>query len=191
MKHYLSIAVSLALSLALMSPSHALKSDRDQPATLDADEFDMDFQTGVRTYRGNVVYKQGSIRLFADELVVYFNEGELQRAVARGNLAKFRQLPDDGGAEIVGIALRIELDDVNQIVTLQDKAQVTQDTSTVTGKRIVYNMATERVKVSSGKSVKQPAESAGATGGEAAQGEAPTSQPESTPRPRIVIQPKN
>lgn len=190
MKYVLSIALSLVLSLALAPVSLALKSDRDQPATLDADEFDMDFQTGVRTYRGNVVYQQGSIRLFADELVVYFDEGELQRAVARGNLAKFRQLPDDGGAEIVGVALRIELDDVNQIVTLQDKAQVTQDTSTVTGKRIVYNMVTERVKVSSGKSVKKPVEQ-GAAGGETATDDTPKNEQGSTPRPRIVIQPKS
>lgn len=189
MKKFLSIALSIVLSASLIPVSYALKSDRDQPATLDADEFDMDFQTGVRTYRGNVIYRQGSIRLFADELVAYFAEGELQRAVARGNLARFRQLPDDGGEEMVGVALRIELDDVNQLVTLQDKAQVTQGTSTVTGKRIVYNMATERVNVTSGTSVKKPTESKAGdseakTGGDSA-------EQGSVARPRIVIQPKN
>ena len=79
------------MGYCLMAVSHAYETDRDQPATLDADEFDMDFQTGVRTYRGNVIYQQGSIRLFADELVAYFKDGDLQRAVARGNLAEFRQ----------------------------------------------------------------------------------------------------
>lgn len=189
MKKFLSHTLGIVLSVCLISISHAYKTDRDQPATLDADEFDMDFQTGVRTYRGNVVYQQGSIRLFADELVVYFKDGELQRAIARGNLAEFRQRPDDSESDIVGVALRIELNDVEQLVTLQDRAKVTQDANTVTGKRIVYNMLTEKVKVRSGQS-SQKAENTGTGEGKPGAAEGASGQ-ESTARPRIVIQPRN
>lgn len=180
-------ALCLVLSQVLTLPAFALKTDREQPATLDADEFDMDFQTGVRIYRGNVIYRQGTIRLFADELVAYFKEDQLQRAVARGNLAEFRQLPDDSDSEIIGYGLRIELDEVNQVVTLQDRAKVNQGTNTVTGKKIVYNMLTEKVKVTSGKSSRStPAPSA------AAPAEQSDTSPESSPpaRPRIVITPR-
>ena len=184
--------LGIVLSFCLILMSYAYKTDRDQPATLDADEFDMDFQTGVRTYRGNVIYQQGSIRLFADELVAYFKDGDLQRAVARGNLAEFRQRPDDSETDIVGVALRIELNEVDQIITLQDRAKVTQDTNTVTGKRIIYNMLTEKVKVRSDKRNAEPTNTTTqpASAGEAAS-PADTENEESTARPRIIIQPRN
>ncbi len=176
------------LGLCLIATTYAYDNDRDQPATLDADEFDMDFQTGVRTYRGNVVYQQGSIRLYADELVAHFKDGELQRAVARGNLAEFRQRPEDSETDVVGVALRIELNEVKQLVILRDRAKVTQDSNTVTGKSIVYNMLTEKVKVRSGGSKKPSRTKTEST----ADGEAGTpATEETTARPRIVIKPRN
>lgn len=192
MKHSYTFVLGIVLSFCLILMSYAYKTDRDQPATLDADEFDMDFQTGVRTYRGNVIYQQGSIRLFADELVAYFKDGDLQRAVARGNLAEFRQRPDDSETDIVGVALRIELNEVDQIITLQDRAKVTQDTNTVTGKRIIYNMLTEKVKVRSDKRNAEPTNTTTQppSAGEAASPD-DTENEESTARPRIIIQPRN
>ena len=150
----------------------------------------MDFQTGVRTYRGNVVYQQGSIRLYADELVAHFKDGELQRAVARGNRAEFRQRPDDSDTDMVGLALRIELNQVDQILTLRDRAKVTQEANVVTGKLIVYNMVTEQVKVRSGGTKKptstkvQPSTGTGSS-------DTPVETEEETARPRIVIQPRS
>ncbi|MCP3953538.1 MAG: lipopolysaccharide transport periplasmic protein LptA [Desulfobacterales bacterium] len=188
MKKSLSLLLGFVLGFGLIALSYAYDTDRDQPATLDADEFDMVFQPGVRPYRGNVVYQLGSIRLFADELVAYFKDGELQRAVARGNLAEFRQRPDDSETDVVGVALRIELNEVKQTVILRDRARVTQDANTVTGKRIVYNMLTEKVNVRSGKEKqtkpKVPSTTDGGT-------ETPAAAEEDTARPRIVIQPRN
>jgi len=189
MKKSLSLLLGIVLGFSLIALSHAYDTDRDQPATLDADEFDMDFQTGVRTYRGNVVYQQGSIRLFADELVAYFKDGELQRAVARGNLAEFRQRPDDSETDVVGVALRIELNEAEQLVTLRDRAKVTQDANTVTGYFFNDTTTTEKVKVRSGGKKKptrtkvQPTADGGT--------ETPAAAEEGTARPRIVIQPRN
>ncbi len=188
MKKSLSIVSSFLLIISLVIPAYAYKTDTEQPATLDADEFDMDFQTGVRTYRGNVVYQQGSIRLTADELVAYFKDGQLERAVARGNPAEFRQRPDDSDTDVVGVGLRIEINEVTQIVTLKDRAKVTQDMNIVTGKKIVYNMATEKVKVTSGDR-KKPTQTSTQTGsGDTATPAA--AEPEANSRPRIVIQPR-
>lgn len=188
MKKIFFPVIWVVVSVLLVPGAQALNDDQDQPATLDADEFDMNFQTGVRIYRGNVVYKQGSIRLFADELVAYFKDGELRRAVARGNLAEFRQRPEDKDSDVVGVALRIEMDNVAHIVTLKDRAKVTQDLDTVTGKRIVYNLDTERVKVHSGESTRKPATTS-TSGDNQATPPAETGSGGST-RPRIVIQPK-
>ena len=191
MKTHFLITLVTILSLGFVPASHALKTDNQQPATLDADEFDMDFLTGVRTYRGNVVYQQGSMRLLADELVAYFKDGELERAVARGNRAEFRQRPDDSDTDMVGLALRIEIDQVGQLVTLQNRAKVTQGANTVTGKLIVYNMQTEKVKVRSGKRKTAPASTTVQPAAGGSEGVPPKSVEEDTPRPRIVIQPRS
>jgi len=191
MKKYQLIVSFFLLSMAWTLPGHAYKTDTEQPATLDADEFDMDFQTGVRTYRGNVVYQQGSIRLYADELVAYFSESQLERAVARGNPAEFRQRPDDSDTDMVGLGLRIEINEVTQIVTLKDRAKVTQGLNTVTGKKIVYNMATEKVKVSSGPRDKKPDRTSTHIDSSEAPASTPATEPEApVARPRIVIQPR-
>lgn len=187
MKISLSRVLCIVLGFCLVTVSQAYETDRDQPATLDADEFDMDFQTGVRTYRGNVVYQQGSIRLYADELVVYFKDGELQRAIARGNLAEFRQRPDDSETDVVGVALRIELDEIKQIVTLKKRAKVTQDTNVVTGKTIIYNMLTEKVQVRSGK--KDSTRTTVQPKADASDG--PAKGDEGSARPRVVIKPRS
>lgn len=194
MKKLFLLVASVVMAMILILPASAYKTDRDQPATLDADEFDLDFQTGVRTYRGNVVYQQGSIRLYADELVAHMKDNKLERAVARGNPAKFSQRPDDSDTDVVGVALRIELNDVEQIVTLQDRAKVTQDANTITGKTIVYNMATEKVKVRSGKrstppAIKTPTDEDASD----AQKQTTDEQEDSsgTSRPRLIIQPRS
>ena len=144
------VILSGILAIFISVTSVALETDQDQPATLDADEFDLDFQTGIRTYRGNVVYKQGSIRIFADEIVAYFKNDVLEKAIARGNPATFKQRPENSDTDVVGTALRIEMDDKNQIILLENKAKVTQDSNTITGKKIIYNMITEKVNVKSG-----------------------------------------
>ncbi len=144
-----AIFTTLLIGLSSLS-AVALKSDQDQPATLDADQFDMDFQTGVRTYRGNVVYQQGTIRLKADEIVAYFKDNQLERAIARGNPARFKQRPDGKDEDVVGTALRIELDEIKNLVTMENDAVVTQGSNTITGRKITYDLETERVKVRSG-----------------------------------------
>jgi len=181
---------SIMLAALLALSAQAYETDTEQPATLDADEFDMDFQTGVRTYRGNVVYQQGSIRLYADEVVAYFRDGNLQRAVARGNRAEFRQRPDDSDADVVGLALRIELNQETQIVTLTDRAKVTQELNTVTGKKIVYNMKTERVNVNSGPRKTNPARATTAPTAEGTKTTDSKAEETQSSRPRIVIQPR-
>jgi lipopolysaccharide export system protein LptA len=143
-------AVALLAGVAVAGPLAALDSDREQPAVIDADEVDIDFETGVRTYRGNVVVRQGTIRLDADEIDVYYKDDVLDTIIAVGRPAIFRQRPEGKEHDVVGRGLKVELDEVNEIVTLTDEASVTQDRDSVTGRIIVYNMATDQVKVRSG-----------------------------------------
>ena len=54
-----SFIISICISLfAFISNSHALKTDRDQPADISSDEVDVDLKTGRRTFIGNVRFVQ-------------------------------------------------------------------------------------------------------------------------------------
>ncbi|HEC14076.1 MAG TPA: lipopolysaccharide transport periplasmic protein LptA [Acidiferrobacteraceae bacterium] len=134
-----------SLMLLATPPTSALKSDKDQAAIVDADNIEMDFNTGDRIYTGNVSVRQGSMLLRSDKLVVKFKDDALQNAVAYGKPARFRQRPDGKGEDVRGKALRIVFDEINNKIHLYNKAEVTQGQNTIKSKEIHYDMTTSKV----------------------------------------------
>lgn len=194
--------VCLLLAGWVALPAAALESDRDQPAVIDADGVDIDFKAGLRVYYGNVKLRQGTLRLDADKLEVRFEDDVLQSAIAVGEPAVFRQRPDGKEQDVVGKALFIHLDEVNNIITLTRDAILSQGQDTVTGKTITYNMATDKMQVRSGddaptRTTKTPEQSTQTSTASAP----PTDEAEPAPadpatvdearRPRIILKPKD
>ena len=144
LNHRLMLFIVSLIFLAA-PPASALKSDKDQTAMIDADNIEMDFNTGDRIYTGNVSVRQGSLLLRSDKLVVKFKDNTLQSAVAYGKPARFRQRPDGKDEDVKGKALRIVLDEINNKVHLYNKAEVTQGQNTIKSKEIHYDMTTSKV----------------------------------------------
>ena len=185
------------LLLGLIQTSMALDSDSEQPATLDADDMEMDFASGVRTYRGNVVFSQGSIRMNCDELVTYLNnDGALDKAVCVGSPARFKQRPEGQDKDMKGAALEIIMDQIEELVTLNRNAVVEQGTSVITGKIITYNLATEKANVKGGGSQSSQSSSAQTTSESSSEGsdkdttQTEGSEAEGNARPSLTIQPR-
>ena len=90
---------SMAVLFLLMGhgTAMALSEDRDQPMTVESDNAELDRNTNVGTYTGDVIIIQGTFELNADRVVVCAPDGELNHIVATGEPADFRQRPD--GAE--------------------------------------------------------------------------------------------
>ena len=152
MKNLLLRFFLVTASAGLASPAAlALSTDRDQPAQIVADEIEFDFNTGVRTYTGNVSIVQGTLRITADKLVAnYDKEGVLLNATAWGNLASFQQRPDDKDSDTIGKGREIIVDEVANTLTLITTASLTQGQNTATGARIIYDMATDKLKIQGG-----------------------------------------
>ena len=136
----------------------ALSTDRDQPASIEADDIEFDFKKGVRTYKNNVYIVQGSLRLKADNLVTNYDDGELSLATATGSLAQFKQRPDDKPDDVEGWAETIVVDQKKNIITLLGQAALRQGADTARGETIIYNMATDTLKVQGGGKLKQAGE---------------------------------
>ena len=179
--HRTVISLLACLAIAPLS-ALALESDRDQSALIEADEVELDFGSGKRIYRGNVSVRQGTIRILADEIELFYRGEQLDHAVAKGNPAVFRQRPEGKDHDIIGTGQTIELDEVHNIVTFITDAQLRQDRDSIEGQRIVYDMAQDRMKVRGGAAAPTRTTRAGE--------DAPTviSQGDSG-RPRLVIQP--
>ena len=125
----------------------ALSTDKDQPAVISADDVEFDFATGVRIYRGNVKLDQGSMKLRADKLVVEYKDDVLQKATAFGNPAVFQQRPDDKPNDVIGKGLKMELDEVNNIVILIDQASIDDGEKNAKGAMITYDMTNDKMKI--------------------------------------------
>lgn len=146
--------IVFAITFGIHSSASALKSDRDQPAQIEADETEIDFRTGTRILTSNVLIVQGTLRVKSDKLVANYNkEGELIKAVADGSLARFKQRPDDQPNDVEGWAKKIEIHYPTNTLTLIGKAALKQGGNTARGNKIVYNMATDKLKIMNGSRI--------------------------------------
>ena len=166
-KRTIVIGVAACFALMFSSASLALKTDRDQPVDIDADEVDIDFKTGKRTFNGNVRVIQGTLRIKADKIVAQYKDGELVDATAYGTPAKFRQRPDGKPDDVEGEGNTIYVNQANNSITLKKQAALKQGFDTARGQEIFYNMANDTLKIKNkprpdGKK-KKPTVSAGNT----------------------------
>lgn len=145
-----AVAFALALTIAAAAGAASELEDSNEPATIDADEVEMDFRTGKRTYKGNVTVVQGALRIDADRLVVLYEQGELQKATAYGEPAVFHQQAQAEQPEIIGKGLTLTLDEVNDLLILEQDASLQQGPNTIYGQTIVYNTVTDQMKVTGG-----------------------------------------
>lgn len=138
--------------------AHAMDSDRQQIATLQADDFVLEVASGVRTYRGNVVFRQGSLHLRCAELITRTDaQHELQQGKCVGAPSQFTQRPQRAEAEVNGWARTITLDLARNVVTFEGDAKIAQVPHQIHGQRIIYDLQTEQVTVTSAQVGGSPA----------------------------------
>ncbi len=142
----------VVLFLGLCLRGYALDSDANQSASLEADDFEIDFNSGVRVYHGNVVFRQGSLRLNCQQLTTYLNDDEqMDKAVCIGSPGRFSQRPQHQDTDLVGVAEEITMNQTAQLVTLkgsvQTHARVVQGNLSMSGQIITYDLSTQKAKV--------------------------------------------
>ncbi len=125
----------------------ALSTDSEQPIHIEADQAELDEKRQVTVYKGSVVVIQGSMRIEADRVDVFYSEDrELDKAIAVGKPARYRQLSDDSKAPVRAKARRMEYYALKNLLYLLDNAKVTQGRETVTGDRITYDTLRHRAR---------------------------------------------
>lgn len=143
----------LALSSALTSAgSFAIGADRDQPIYVQSDTATRNENTGITVYQGDVNMKQGSTRILADKVTIYTVNNEITRILAVGNPAHYQEKPDEQRKTVVAEANTIDYLLNQDKLNLIENASLDQEGTTMTGKRIEYNIKASEVKASSNSS---------------------------------------
>ncbi len=144
-------AAALALWGALAPrPGLALPDDRNQPIYIQSDRAERDERKGTTVYTGDVEIDQGSLHISADRVTIAMDGDQVTRIDALGAPAKMHQKPSPEREPVYARATTIQYDVAREILTLIEKAAVTQEGSTVKGERIEYFVQEQRVKASSG-----------------------------------------
>lgn len=137
----------LLLAAMLIAPgaSWALSADRTQPMHIEADEVTIDDKKQVSVYVGDVVVTQGTLRITADKLTVYTDDGDIQKMVALGRPATYKQRPDNKDQDVEAEALKMEYFADRELVILTDQAKLWQGPNTFASERIVYRLDRDQV----------------------------------------------
>jgi lipopolysaccharide export system protein LptA len=146
----LALRSLLLMAVVLLVPTHsvrALTTDRDQPINIEADWAEADDTKGITVYKGKVVIVQGSLRISGDVVTMYFDKAqELERMIAVGQLARFRQKADGAENFQRAKAQRIQYNVATDTMVLTGKAQLSKGEDFIRAKRIVYDTLNARIK---------------------------------------------
>ena len=148
MKNIFKLSAVLCITVLLgVTTAHALKTDRDQPVDIEADDIEFDLKKGTRTFTDNVLAVQGSLRLKADKVFAVYKKDVVDNVTAWGSLARFKQRPDDKPYDVEGWAQKIFVNQSDNTITLTGEAALKQGPDTARGDSIVYNMADDTLQI--------------------------------------------
>lgn len=131
----------------LAAHTQALPSDRDQPIHIESDRAERDGRQGITVYQGDVRLRQGSLRIAADRLEVRTDaDNEVQEVIAEGEPAEFEQQPNEGDELVRAQAHRVHYRVAQEQLELTTNAWLRQGEASMTGNRIDYDIASDRVE---------------------------------------------
>lgn len=142
---WLGLGLFVLLALPYRA-AFALASDADQPILIAADSVDIDDRKGTSIYRGNVVIRQGSMRLNADEVTVFQQGRKAEKFIAVGKPVQFRQKQENNAPDFQGQALRAEYVTASEELTLIGNALLFQGKDSFRSDRIIYDRINALVK---------------------------------------------
>ncbi len=137
--------VSVLAALLFSPSSYAGKDDFTKKIELASLYQNADGIAKRASYQGNVVIQQGTLKVSADELEIDASKGEGNEIfIATGNPAKYSQQQEDGSI-VTAQADKIEYHRETRSLSLNGNAQIKQNSSSVQGESIKFNMELEQI----------------------------------------------
>ncbi len=140
-----ALLLALLAALPAARPAPAAPEPRSQPVRILADQAEVDKKAQTSTYTGHVELTQGDLRLQAERLVVTAPGGRLRRVEASGAPARIEAVTPDG-RHVTGSARELRYDPVKGELVLRGDGRLTQDGNTIHNDRIVFDLASGRLR---------------------------------------------
>ena len=119
----------------------AISSDGAQPISVSADYAERNELTGLTQYRGNVIIRQGSILIDAEEVTIHYEGDTVSRILCLGSPASYQQVSLDDTTLVIAKAETIEYLLINDIINLKTNASLARNGTFIKGDTINYNLA--------------------------------------------------
>jgi lipopolysaccharide export system protein LptA len=143
------ISLGLILCLSCLSlPLMALESDRQKPLEVNANSTDGTLGDGVTTLRGNVVIRQGTLHITADEAEVNKIDGRVNSVTFRGQPAFLEQEIEEQGL-VQATSNVIDYQVASGLVTLTGSADVKHPQYQISGELLTYDLNIQHFQGSS------------------------------------------
>lgn len=141
-KQTTSLWLAALLTLIAYTYLIAKESDKQQPVVVTADRSQYSEKSQQQTLIGNVRIVQGSLKIYADKIVIYLKNGALERIDASGKPTTFEQL-NDTDQQIKAQANRIEYVESSGQVVFTGDARLISPQQTLSGDSIDYTTTTQ------------------------------------------------
>jgi len=165
--------VLLITAVSITSLAQALESDTRQEITIQSDRAEFDRKNGTATYIGNVLMRQGTLKIDADQVTLFSNEEQkLEKAIATGKPARFQQQMEADKGLTKARGNNITYLTTEKTITIKQEANLEQEGNQFSGEKIVYDITNDSVAASGGTQTQ-------------------TTPEEPQPRVRMIIQPAN
>jgi lipopolysaccharide export system protein LptA len=143
------ISLGLILCLSCLSlPLMALESDRQEPLEVNANSTDGTLGDGVTTLRGNVIIRQGTLHITADEAEVNKIDGRVNSVTFRGQPAFLEQEIEEQGL-VQATSNVIDYQVASGLVTLTGSADVKHPQYQISGELLTYDLNIQHFQGSS------------------------------------------
>lgn len=152
-----TITCLLSMTVLLLSatPCLALSTDRNQPIHILSDAAERNEKKGITIYTGKVRMDQGSMRILAEKVTIHSIDNQVSKIVATGSPAHYQQQPSPDKETVTAKGNTIEyLLDEEKIVLIEN-ASLDQQGTSMTGKRIRYDIKASQVNAIGGNSAQE------------------------------------
>lgn len=129
---------------------YAHPDDLREKIHIKADSQELNYNTGINSYSGNVQIDQGTTHLNAARVVTKNNnQHKIQEAIAYGDkeLAKYTTIPKTGDAVMQAEAKIIKFYPLKATIVMEGNVIVTQGENSFHGPTIIYNIKEQTVSV--------------------------------------------
>jgi len=140
------------LIISVLSCNHlfALESDKQADFELEGDNFKNlpEVKAGLTQikYWGNVAIQQGTLRIYADDAVIFNNKQGIMKIILTGNPAKMEQIIDAEYGKVNIQANTINFLKKQDILKMTGNVMVkSRIQGTMTGEKIIMNLKTKEI----------------------------------------------